>query len=103
MKIKCDCENIIVDQTDYLKNKGRLISDTQWFDFWDSIDDAVEKTGNSAREKEEACMQLRKQDLFKTLWECQNCGKLFVDGENGELIKYSPDNKNYNQVLNKKE
>ena len=103
MKIKCDCGYVIVDQTDYLKNKGHLISDTQWFDFWDSIDEAIEKSGNSAKAKEEACMQLRKQNLFKTLWECQNCGKLFVDGENGDLVTYSPDNKKYNQVLNKKE
>lgn len=101
MKIKCTCENIIIDQTDYLQNKGYLISDTQWFDFWEAVDEAIKRSGTSAREKEEASMQLRKQSLFKTLWECQKCGKLFVNGVNGDLITYSPDNQNYNKVLNR--
>ncbi len=49
MKINCTCQNTIVDQTDYLKNKGYVISATQWFDFWDSIDNAIEKSGNKKR------------------------------------------------------
>lgn len=59
MKIKCSCGFYIVDNTDSLTNKGYLISDTQWFNFWDAIDNAIEKTGNTAKEKENACMQLR--------------------------------------------
>lgn len=102
MKIKCSCKNIIVDQTDYLKNKGYLISDTQWFDFWDSIDKAIEKSGNSNKQKEEIYIQLRRQNLFKGIWECQHCGKIFIDGENGNLIIYTPENKKYNEALNRK-
>jgi hypothetical protein len=102
MKIKCECKNIIVDQTDYLRYKGHLISDTQWFDFWDSIDEAIERSGNSKKEKEAACMQLRKQPFFRTLWECMHCGKLYIEGGNGDLIAYSPDNRQYNQVLDRK-
>ncbi|MCG8330334.1 MAG: CpXC domain-containing protein [Chitinophagales bacterium] len=102
MKIKCTCEHIIVDQTDFLENKGYLIPDTKWFNFWDSIDKAIEESGPSPKEKEAACMQLRKQNIFKMLWECPNCGKLFIDGGKGTLILYSPDNKNYNKALGKK-
>lgn len=47
MKIKCTCENIITDQTDSLKNKGYLISDIHWFDFWDFINVEI---GNSTKE-----------------------------------------------------
>ena len=54
------------------------------------------------KDKEDACMQLSKQNLFKTLWECTKCGKLFVDGKSGELITYEADSKKYNQILNKK-
>ncbi|MEZ4850629.1 MAG: hypothetical protein R3B93_18845 [Bacteroidia bacterium] len=102
MKIKCTCNHLIIDQTDYLKHKGYLISDTQWFDFWDAIDGAIEQSGPSSKEKEAAAMRLRKKDIFKVLWECTNCGKLYVDGKNGELISYSPDNHHYNQILNQK-
>lgn len=100
MKIKCTCKNLIIDQTDYLKNKGYLISDTQWFDFWNDIDNAIEKSEESNKENEEACMQLRKQIVFKTLWECKSCGKLYIEEKNGNLVSYTPDTKKYNEILN---
>ena len=99
MKIKCSCENIIIDQTDSLKYKGYVISDTQWNEFWDAIDIEIEKSGEPKKDKES--IQLRRQNLFKTLWECVKCGKLFVDDENGNLITYSADSKKYNGILNK--
>lgn len=102
MKINCNCGHIIIDNTDYLRHKGYVISDTQWFDFWDAIDHAIEKTGNSPKEKERACMQLRKKNVFKPFWECTNCGKLYVDDKAGNLRAYSPENKTYNKVLDKK-
>lgn len=102
MKINCTCGNIIVDQTDYLKNKGYLISDTQWFDFWNDIDNAIEKSGESKKEKEEACMQLRNQNIFKNLWECTSCGKLYIDDKNGNLISYTSDKNDYNGILDTK-
>ncbi|EZH73783.1 hypothetical protein ATO12_17775 [Aquimarina atlantica] len=101
MKIRCSCNAIIVDQTDYLKNKGYVISDTQWFDFWDAIDAAIEKSGESKKDKEEACMQLRKLHVFKTSWECTNCGALFINGRDNELKTYAPDSKEYNGILDK--
>ena len=104
MKILCTCENIIIDQTDYLKNKGYLISDTKWFNLWDSIDEEIENSANSyGRGEESESIQLRMQNLFRTLWECSNCGKLFINGEDGNLILYTPDNENYNRVLDKRE
>ena len=101
MKIRCNCDHIIVDQTDYLKFKGYIISDVQWFDFWDAIDEAIEKPGSTKEEKEKSCMELRNLDLFKTSWECTNCGTLFINGNDNKLKVYSPESKSYNGVLNK--
>jgi hypothetical protein len=101
MKIHCDCGNIISDSTDNIKYKGRMIPDKNWDDFWDSIDFAIEKSGPSEKEKETACMQLRKQNIFRTMWECTNCGKLFIDDQNYKLKTYSPDSKKYNEILDK--
>jgi len=104
MKIECTCGEIIRDQTDYLKNKGHLISDMQWFAFWNAVDTAIEKSGTSKKDKEKACMQLRKQNVFKTILECTNCGKLFIDTtSNGKhsLISYTPDLNKYSAILNK--
>lgn len=99
MKIHCSCGNSIIDQSDDLKNKGHLISDTQWLTFWDAIDHAVEQTGNSPEEKEKAIMQLRRLRYFKTSWECDNCGTLYINDNNNELVSYSPQNERYNAIL----
>ena len=103
MKIKCNCGSIIVDQTDYLKVKGYIISDTQWFDFWEALDNAIEDSGPNKTDKENAVMRMRQQNVFKTVWECPGCGKLYVDSRDGNLIQYTPESKRYNGVLDKKE
>ncbi len=97
MKIKCQCGGLIVDQTDYLSQKGHLIPDKKWFNFWDEIDDAIE--GSDEKNAENSCMQLRINNRFKLFWECKDCGRLFVDSANGELIVFKPENRKYNGVL----
>lgn len=99
MKIICSCENVIIDQTDFLNYKGYFISDQQWFNFWDAIDQAIEDTSKSPKEKEKACMELRQQYPFKQAWECRQCGKLYLDNSENKLTAYSPDSKVYNRIL----
>ena len=101
MKFTCTCGQLIVDPTDSQNNKGHLISDIQWNDFWDAIDEAIENCGPSPKEKEAACMQLRSQPFFHTIWECTHCGQLWVEGKEGRLISYSPDSGEYNKALNR--
>lgn len=103
MKIRCACDNIIVDQTDYLKYNGYLISDTQWFDFWDSIDEKIKSFRDSSNSNEDTLLHIKEQSNFKTLWECIKCGKLYIEGENGNTASYSADSEKYNQILNKRE
>lgn len=98
MKIKCDCENIIVDQTDYLNYKGYIISDTQWLDFWDSIDNAIDQ-GSSTVDKLE--LNIKLQDLFRAVWECTKCGNLYFESNNRGLIPFTPNVKGYNAILDK--
>ncbi len=101
MKIKCSCNNLIIDQTDYLTNKGYLISDTQWFDFWDLIDQAIENPKKTKKERADTCWELRILNVFKGIWECNHCGNLYIDGKDKELILYTPDLKKYHRVLDK--
>ena len=44
MKIGCECGSLIIDTTDNLPWKAHFISDKNWFDFQDSIDEAIEKS-----------------------------------------------------------
>lgn len=87
MKIYCKCGGRIVDQTDYLPNKGHIISDQDWFDFLDAIDNAIEKSGSTAKEKERACMHIRNMttELTKLIYQCNECGNLYIDNNKGEL------------------
>ncbi|WP_054971722.1 hypothetical protein [Paenibacillus sp. A3] len=87
MKIRCECGGIIVDQTDSLPYKGHLISDQDWFDFLDAIDRAIEKSGPTDKDKERAAMSIRRLavHLTKLIYQCTNCGRLYVTNEEEEL------------------
>ena len=99
MKIYCTCGNLIPDTTDGLRYKGRIISDLQWDDLWVAIDEAIEVPGTTARERANTCMQLRQQFRFNLVWECTDCGKLFVDGPGKSLVPYLPETGGYRGVL----
>lgn len=101
-KIKCTCGNTISNSVDYASYKGHMISDRNWDEFWTAIDFAIEKSGPSEKEKEEACMKLRMMRVFDSMLECYNCGKLYADDENGNLVTYSPDSKKYNGIFKKR-
>ena len=89
MKISCTCGHRISDTTEGLRYKGHLMSDTVWLNFWDAIDAAVEQSGPTAKEKEAACMQLRKWwGAFRLVWECTDCGRVYVDSDGGRLKGY---------------
>jgi len=91
MKILCKCGGIIYDQTDFLPNKGYVISDQDWFDLLDAMDRAIEKLGPTILEKEKACMHIRSlmTKLSKPIYQCQKCGCLFVFNEKKELEAYN--------------
>ncbi|MFP4978033.1 hypothetical protein ACE6ED_21685 [Paenibacillus sp. CN-4] len=87
MNFRCECGQRIHDNTDYLSYKGYLIADQDQFDLLDEIDDAIEKSGPSPEEKEEAAMRVRSlvSDLFKTVYQCTNCGNMFFDTDTSRL------------------
>ena len=101
MKIQCACGHLIVDQTDGLKHKGHLIADVHWFNFWDAVDAAIAETDEAL--KEQASMPLRRQKIFRQVWECTQCGKLYVDDKNSRLISFSPDAGTYQGVLDRED
>ncbi|KRE64179.1 hypothetical protein [Paenibacillus sp. Soil750] len=58
MKIQCACGDQFVDQTDFLRNKGHVFSDQDWFDFLNAIDNAIEKSGPHKLDKERAVVNV---------------------------------------------
>ena len=102
MKIKCTCGQLIIDQTDGHTNKGHIIPDSQWFSFWDAVDEAIEQPDLSPAKRTQLVMKLRQLPISRAAWECFSCGKLYINGDQGALIAYTPDTNAYNRVLHKK-
>lgn len=99
MKIKCICGYLISDNTDCLSTKGHLIPDKLWNEFWENVDDAIEKSGPTVKEKEAACMKLRYLKVSRLMWQYPECGKLYIADENGNLNSYMPVEKASKKIL----
>jgi len=93
MKIACHCGAMIFGVGDSLPNKWHLIPDAVWFDLLETIEDAIVNRGHSLNEKEAACMRVRKLigDLSRQAWQCQACGRVFVDDAAGNLQSFQPE------------
>ena len=98
MKIKCTCGEIIPDQTDYLSYKAYIIGDKNYFDFLDTIDEAIE---SKEEDREKLCMSVRRAEPSRLAWECNTCGRLYLRDENGNLIEYRPENGQANRVFDR--
>ncbi len=92
MKINCACGHQILDVTDGVANKAHILPDQDWNDVLDAIDDAIEKSGPSARQKESACMAIRNLLVRTTrmTWQCTHCGALYVDDAQNEAWRFEP-------------
>lgn len=93
MKITCHCGHLIPDHTDDLPQKGHLIPDQNWNGLWDQIDEELlPKLASQKLSPDAASMQLR--DVFsqvtRILYQCQECGRLYINDEHGKLHCYVP-------------
>ena len=98
MNIECACGEIIPDQTDYLAYKAFIIGDKNYFDFLDSIDDALEST---EADKDGLCMKIRKAEPSRLAWECNACGRLYLDDAENKLVEYLPQNGKSNRIFDR--
>ncbi len=80
MKLIRPCDTRIDDNTDALPYKAHVVADQDWFGLLDAIDGAIEKSGPSAREKEVACMSVRRLlgRIARHAYRCRSCGRLHV-------------------------
>jgi hypothetical protein len=93
MQIPCSCGARIVDQTDYLPNKGHLIADLDWFGIFDAIDTRIIDALACGRLEPQQAYQLAREIIRRSsrlLYQCQSCGRLFVDDLEGNSQCYLP-------------
>ncbi len=94
MKIGCQCGAAIVDQTDDLPHKGRLIPDQAWFATYDAIDDEVIDPVADGRLGKEAAYHHARRIISRSarlIWQCRACGRLYIEGFGGQLRCFVPE------------
>jgi|GEM_PF-943533 len=89
-KILCTCGQIIVDQSDLIRNKAHVIADQDYMDFFDEVEEKgfMEMTNKAVK-------------YFNEIFQCHNCNSLLVFRQDiNEYTFFTPEDKNKsNQLL----
>ena len=93
MKIQCKCGSLIYDGTDGLRHKAHILPDRAWGAFLETSDAAIERSGPSEKEKEDACMKVRSSfgNAARIAYQCSNCGRVFLHDLQGTLHGFIPE------------
>jgi hypothetical protein len=75
-----------------------VIGDKDYFDFLDTIEEAIESIDEN---KESLCMKIRRAEPNRLAWECNTCGRLYLDDKDGNLVEYLPQNGKANRIFDR--
>lgn len=95
MKIGCHCGATISDSTDYLSHKAHLTPDRDIYGVWDGIDEEViDRVVSGELPVRDAYMKSRRiiSSPTRLMWQCFECGRLYIDGPDGKLYCFVPEN-----------
>ena len=95
MKIGCHCGASISDSTDYLSHKAHLTPDQEIYGVWAGIDDEViDRVASGELPVCDAYMKSRQiiSGPTRLMWQCIECGRLYIDGPDGRLYCFVPEN-----------
>ena len=88
------------DNTDAVSYKGRILSDKQFFPLLDLADEMIEF---GSVDREALAMRFRRNIggyiRFRDVYQCYECGRLIVEGGNGEFFFFMPDNHDNTKLL----
>jgi hypothetical protein len=102
IEFTCKCGRLFLNSTDNRSYVAQYITDQNYDDFSDVIDDAIEKSGESKQEKESACMEWRKFAM-PHIWQCHICSSLYVKDYKGNRYHFTPSEVETPKDLFKKE
>jgi hypothetical protein len=106
MNIVCYCGAVIIDSTDYVPHKGHLIPDQNWFDTYDRVDEIIDRVTAGQITTEDAYWQARLAigESARMVYECGECGRLFIDDRQRNLQCYVPEKQESSkEILRSKE
>lgn len=92
MKIGCHCGAALSDQADGLPHKAHLIPDQEWFPVFDGLEAVIDEVVAGRTDAEAAYMKMRSilGTAARLVYQCQACGRLFVDDRQHQLHTFTP-------------
>lgn len=94
MKIGCHCGATIIDSMDCISHKAHLTPDQSVFEVMDGIDsEVIDPVSSNDLAPEKAYMVSRRIIACPTrlMWQCTECGRLYINGLDGELHCFVPE------------
>lgn len=105
-KITCKCGSILPDNTDRIPYKGYIISDREFFDMLDFVDEMIETDSPCKKELE---MTFRRNigggDSFirlKEVYQCPLCGRIMIESTPGQFYFFVPEENDEKNLLDYK-
>lgn len=104
MRFMCVCGNVIRDTTDNLPYKANYTTDREWEVFYNAVDDyirkTIEKSGDLIEVKKEALMNddYPPQEI-RSMYQCQECGRLHVEDKKFGLVSFKPEGRPVNKKM----
>jgi len=90
MKLRCPCGAVILDVTNAVPAKAHLIPDEQWLSLLDGLDRIIESVAENRLKPDAAYMEVRKILKTRLIYQCQECGRLFVDDRHHKEHVFAP-------------
>lgn len=90
MKLHCPCGAVILDIADSVANKAHLIPDQRWLALLEEIDGVIEDVAGHPARAEAACMKVRRLLTTRLVYQCRECGRLFVDDGANDTHEFLP-------------
>ena len=97
MKLHCPCGAVISDSTGGLPRKGHLIPDQEWVSIHNALEKAIDDAMARRTGAEAAFMQVHLifGDASRLVYQCRECGRLFVDDRQHKTHIYAPSSDEY--------
>ncbi len=99
-RIVCRCGEILRDNTDNISYKGHILSDKEFFPLLDIADELIE---SKSPDREALAMEFRRciggYIRLRDVYQCYKCGRLLVEGENGEFFSFAPEDHSETRLL----
>lgn len=96
--IRCKCDYIIYDNTDYIPYKAHIISDKEKYDLFEMVSDLINSKYSN---KEELVDEFYSKVgtipecviRLKTTFQCPQCGRIYIENKKGnEFCVFVPEN-----------